>query len=137
MGFKDKLIRFMYGRYGVDQFSKFLVGVSIALCFINIFIPIQFVRSILNVVFWATLIFSYYRIFSKNIYKRAAENEKYLRVTDKHRRKFNTFKSEWKQRNIYRFYRCPGCNQKIRVPKGRGKIQIRCPKCNTQFIKRS
>lgn len=137
MGLKDKFIRFMYGRYGVDQFSKFLLGVSIALCFINIFIPVQFVRSILNVVFWAILIFSYYRIFSKNIYKRAAENEKYLRMTDKHRRKLNTFKSEWKQRKIYRFYRCPGCNQKIRVPRGRGKIQIRCPKCNTQFIKRS
>ncbi len=137
MRFRDKLIRFMYGRYGVDQFSKFLLGISIALCIINIFIPFTFIKTILNIVFWGILIFSYYRIFSKKIYKRAAENEKYLKISNRFRRKFNSFKTHQRQKKYYKFYRCPKCNQKIRIPKGHGKIEIRCPKCGTKFIKRS
>lgn len=137
MSFKDRFIRFMYGRYGVDQYSKFLLGVSIVLCILNIFIPSGFFKLALEAIFWALLIFSYYRIFSKKIYKRAAENEKYLRKTDKIRRKLNSKKSEWVNRNVYKYYSCPNCKQRIRVPKGRGKIKIRCPKCGTEFIKKS
>lgn len=137
MSFKDRFIRFMYGRYGVDQYSKFLLGVSIVLCILNIFIPSGFFKLALVAIFWALLIFSYYRIFSKKIYKRAAENEKYLRKTDKIRRKLNSKKSEWANRNVYKYYSCPNCKQRIRVPKGRGKIKIRCPKCGTEFIKKS
>lgn len=137
MGFRDKLIRFMYGRYGVDQFSKFLLGLGIFLCLIDIFIFNFYVSTVLNICFWFILIYSYFRIFSRNIYKRSAENEKYLRATSGIRSKINSFKRDWSQRKVYRFYRCPGCNQKIRIPKGHGRVEIRCPKCNTKFIKNS
>lgn len=136
MGWKDKFSSFMYGRYGVDQLSKFMIGVTFALCILSLFIRGR-AGSLISTLILLIIITVYFRMFSKNIYKRASENEKYLKMTSGIRRKFNTEKSIASQRKYYRFYNCPGCGQKIRVPKGRGKIQIRCPKCNEKFIKRS
>ncbi|MEF2574508.1 MAG: hypothetical protein UIQ90_01700, partial [Eisenbergiella sp.] len=83
------------------------------------------------------LIYSYFRIFSRNIPKRYAENQKYLAATMKLRQSFAKKKSEMQQRRIYHIYKCPGCGQKMRIPKGKGKIEVRCPKCNTIFVKKS
>ena len=83
------------------------------------------------------IVYNYFRMFSKNISKRYAENQKYLKMTAGIRRKLASWKSQLAQRKIYHIYRCPGCKQKIRVPRGRGKIEIRCPKCNTRFVKKS
>ena len=79
--------------------------------------------------------------FSKNIYKRAAENEKYLQFISRFKRKNgsttynNTQNAE--QKKYYKYFKCPGCSQKIRIPRGHGKIEIKCPKCNTKFIRKS
>lgn len=136
MNWKERLSRFMYGRYGVDQLSKFMLTVTFVLCILSIFIHGRVGALISNIIF-ILIILVYFRMFSRNIYKRAAENEKYLKLTGKIRKKYNTEKNIASQRKYYRFYRCPGCNQRIRVPKGRGRIQIRCPKCNEKFIKNS
>ena len=82
-------------------------------------------------------IWSYFRIFSKNIPKWYAENQKYLAMTMKLRQNFEKKKSELKQRRIYHIYKCPGCGQKMRIPKGKGRIEVRCPKCGTIFEKKS
>ena len=51
--------------------------------------------------------------------------------------KFRGLKDQWANRKLYHYYRCPKCRQKLRVPRGRGRIQISCPRCGTQFIKKS
>ena len=136
MSWKEKLSRFMYGRYGVDQLSKFMLAATFILCIISPFIRNR-AGSFISMLILLMIIIVYFRMFSRNIYKRAAENDKYLKITSKLRGKINTEKKIASQRKYYRFYRCPGCGQRIRVPKGRGKIQIRCPKCNEKFIKKS
>lgn len=136
MNFREKFSKFMYGRYGSDQFSRFLLWTTIILCIISIFVPAR-LSSTLNLIIFILIIYTYFRMFSRNIYKRAAENEKYLRIFGKWKNKFNREKNLASQRKYYHFYKCPGCGQKIRIPKGHGKIQIRCPKCNTTFIKNS
>lgn len=136
MNWKEKFSRFMYGRYGVDQLSKFMLAITFILCILSIFVRGR-AGSLISTLILLLIIFLYFRMFSKNTYKRAAENEKYLKITGKFRKKINTEKQIAGQRKYYRFYNCPGCGQKIRVPKGRGKIQIRCPKCNEKFIKKS
>lgn len=136
MGWRDRFTRFMYGRYGVDQFSKFLLGFTFVLCILSLFTRGS-LGSLISTLVLVLIIYTYFRMFSRNIYKRAAENEKYMRFSSTFRRKFNTEKKIAGQRKYYRFYRCPGCGQRIRVPKGRGRIQIRCPKCNEKFIKNS
>lgn len=129
---KEKLIRFMQGRYGVDQLGRFLTWVSMILLVISMFFgQIWFLAALL------LLIYNYYRMFSKNISKRYAENQKYLTATAKFRQFFYKKKNELKQRRTHHIYRCPDCRQKIRVPRGRGKIEIRCPKCNARFVKKS
>lgn len=130
---KEKFMRFMQGRYGVDQFGRFLSGLTMVLLVISLFSH----RQIWYLLALAALIYSYFRMFSRNIAKRYAENQKYLAYTAKLRQFFFKKKSELQQRKTHHIYKCPQCRQKIRVPKGRGRIEIRCPKCSAKFIKNS
>ena len=130
---KNKMMQFMQGRYGADQMGQMLSAVSMAFLILSLFSRNQgwFLLAVIGIVY------NYFRMFSKNISKRYAENQKYLTMTAGIRRKIASWKSQLAQRKIYHIYRCPGCKQKIRVPRGRGKIEIRCPKCNTRFVKKS
>ena len=76
-------------------------------------------------------------MFSKNVSKRYAENQAYLAKSYKIRCFFAKQKDLFRQRKQYHIYKCPGCSQKIRIPRGKGKIEIRCPKCGTKFMKKS
>ena len=127
------MMQFMQGRYGADQMGQMLSAVSMVFLIISLFSRNQgwFLLALIGIVY------NYFRMFSKNISKRYAENQKYLTMTAGIRRKLASWKSQLAQRKIYHIYRCPGCKQKIRVPWGRGKIEIRCPKCNTRFVKKS
>ena len=134
---KDKLNRFMQGRYGVDNFARFTLGVALFVIVVGSFMRQNAAGGVLDTVGFILIIYTYFRILSRNISARYAENQKYLTMTAGIRRKLASWKSQLAQRKIYHIYRCPGCKQKIRVPRGRGKIEIRCPKCNTRFVKKS
>lgn len=133
---KEKFRRFMQGRYGTDELSRDLMILVMILLVIGIVTkgPVKTVISILG---WAALIFTYIRIFSKNHRACWAQNQKYLSWKNSIRRFWNRKKSMAVQKKTHRIYTCPGCGQKIRVPKGKGKIEIRCPKCHSTFIKKS
>ena len=123
----------MQGRNGVDELSKALNVIILVLLVISLFTG----WGILYAIALLLMIYMYFRVFSKNIPKRYAENQKYRNLRYDMTIKWNNKKKEWAQRKIYRFYRCPMCRQKVRVPKGRGRICITCPKCRTEFVKRS
>ena len=129
---KEKLIRFMIGRYGMDQFSRFLMWATLVIMVIG-----TFTHPIVYCVGFAGMIYMYFRIFSKNWTKRSAENQWYLRKSYAVRTWFDKKKKLWKLKKTHRIFKCPTCKQKIKVPKGKGKIEIRCTKCDTKFIKRS
>jgi len=126
MKMKDKLVKFMTGRYGVDALSKFLLYIAIGLMVIGII----FRNSIFNSLAMVLLLIGYFRMFSKNIQSRYNENIKYWNIR-------NRFLNIFKGRKTHHIYKCPSCKQKIRIPKGKGNIEITCPKCRTQFVKRS
>lgn len=130
---KEKIQRFMIGRYGVDSFSRFLIGVSLILWVLGLFVRSRF----LNSWFVLLMLFAYYRVFSKNHQKRYQENMKYLQIKNKVVAWFHSEQSIMKQRKTHHIYKCPTCNQKIRIPKGKGRICITCPKCKTEFTKTS
>lgn len=130
---KEKLARFMYGRYGVDSFSQCLMWVAIIGFLLSNF---RWGRGFYFIGF-AAMVYATVRIFSKNTYKRAAENQKFLQRTSKIRSFFQQKKWAMMQKKSYHIYKCPSCKQKIRIPRGKGKIEISCPKCRTKFIKRS
>ena len=123
----------MAGRYGVDELSKFLNIVLLVLLVMSIFIR----SGILYLLALGILIYSYFRMLSRNISKRYEENQKFVNFRYRNVVKWNNFKKRFAQRKEYRFYHCPQCKQTVRVPRGRGKICITCPKCRTEFVKKS
>ena len=130
---REKIQRFMIGRYGADELAKAQSIAALVLLFLSMF-------SRLGIFYWlaiALMIYSTWRMFSKNISARYAENQKFLKFWNPIRNKFHFTIKHTKERKDYRFYKCPSCKQKVRVPKGRGKICITCPKCRTEFVKKS
>lgn len=130
---REKLRRFMIGRYGTDGLNQFLSIASLVLLLIAIVSRV----SLFTWLGVALLVFCYYRTFSRNISKRTEENYKFYTLKDRVSSKFRGWKEQWANRKVYHYYRCPQCRQKLRVPRGRGRIQISCPRCGTQFIKKS
>ena len=133
MTLKEKFMRFMYGRYGVDTLCKYSLGAGLA----TMVLSIVFDSYTLSLLSWFFIILTYFRMFSRNLYKRSSENQTFLNKTYKLRTWFGKQKNMMAQRKTHHIYRCPGCKQKIRVPRGKGRIEIRCPKCHTTFIKNS
>ena len=121
----------MYGRYGSDDLNRFISYVVLASILLDIFLgfrPLYFVSLIL-------LVILYVRTFSRNISARYAENQKFLQIRSRITGIFR--RSSAGAQPGYRVFKCPQCGQKTRVPKGKGKIKIHCPKCGNDFIKRS
>lgn len=133
MRMRERMQGFMAGRYGTDQLSKLILWVSLACLAVSMFTRLN-VFYILGLVL---LIYTYYRMFSRNVAKRYAENQKYLNWRYGFAVRRNKRKVHWEQRKIYRFYKCPQCRQKVRVPKGKGKVAITCPKCRMEFVRKS
>ena len=117
--FKNSLIKFMSGRYGSDQFNIFLVVLALILLLLYVF----FIKeSFLVLIIWLVLLYYLFRTYSRNIYRRRQENERFLSLIHPIKRKY---------------FLCPSCKQMVRVPRGRGKITITCPKCKHKFDKKS
>lgn len=136
-GMRERFLRFMQGRYGVDTLNKFLTGMVFVLLVAAIFIHKPAVAAVVNVVTLVLIVVLYMRMLSKNYAKRYAENEWFLKVTEPVRSFFRRKRSHAAQRKDYRLFKCPGCRQMVRVPKGKGRISIRCPKCQKEFIRKS
>ena len=128
---KEKFRQFMIGRYGTDALSKFMLIIAVVFWVLNMIFGSKVLYT------WAVLllVLAYVRMFSKNIQKRYQENVKYLEIKGKVLAKFRKEKSNMEQRKTHHIYKCPTCKQKIRIPRGKGRICITCPKCKTEFTK--
>ena len=128
-----RFTKFMQGRYGVDSLSRFLSVVLIVVILIGMMVRLP----LLELITFALLIVLYWRMFSRNISKRYAENQKFLQLRDKFLGRFSNISSNLSQFKDYHIYKCPRCNQKIRIPRGKGHIMVRCPRCGYEFHKKS
>ncbi len=129
---REKMIRFMQGRYGNDRLGQTLTVLAL-ICMVLSLFRIPFVSTVGLLL----LVLVYYRMMSRQISKRAAENQKYLQLEWKIRGKLQKKKQALSQRKTHRIYKCPNCKQKIRVPRNRGRIAISCRKCGTEFIRKT
>ena len=133
---RQRIARFMIGRNGQDQLNNFLL----ALCFVLIILGSLIrggVGSALRFLVLPLLIVCYFRMLSRNLARRSAENGRYLRLRYQVTGWFRKMKTRWDQRKDYRFFSCPSCHTTLRVPKGRGKIRIVCRKCGSSFTRKS
>ncbi len=129
---RDWFRRLMMGRYGVDQLTWVLLALSLLLSLCGSI----FRSNVLGILCLAVLVVCYLRIFSRNIYARQQENQKLLQFWWKLKNGRSKRPSR-EQRKNFRVFSCPTCKQKLRVPRGKGKISISCPKCGRSFIKKT
>ena len=133
---REKLLRLMQGRNGNDAFNRFLLALELVLLLIGLLLR-GFAARLFNALFLLLLLYIYYRMFSRDLYKRSAENAWYWERRNRVVAKFRLLKERWLQRKDFRFFSCPSCHTTLRVPKGRGKIKIVCRKCGTSFVRKS
>ncbi|MCX7657345.1 MAG: zinc-ribbon domain-containing protein [Oscillospiraceae bacterium] len=124
---------FMYGRYGMDGFGIFLIVAAFLLS-----LPLRFTWPRFLLLFaYIPLVLEFARFVSRNIPQRARENEIFMRYWRPVWEKLKKMYAYFKGMQTHKYYKCPSCRQKLRVPRGRGKIEITCPKCQTKFIKKT
>ena len=130
---REKFQRFMIGRYGMDQLNQFLMYAVLILIVVNIFLGVW----LLELAIVLGLVIMYVRMFSRNINRRYKENQRYLSWQFKVSQRFQKWKFRFTEGRKYKIFKCPSCGQKVRVPRGHGKVSIHCPKCGSDFIKRT
>lgn len=123
----------MMGRYGADQLNNTLMFTYIVLSIL----AVVFQSSICVILAYVLIMITLLRMFSKNHSKRCAENAKFLSLTAPIRGKIKSWFRRLMQSKTHKFYKCKSCGQMIRVPKGKGRICISCPKCRNEFIKKT
>ena len=120
-----RIQRFMAGRYGTDRLNMTILGAGLAVCLISPFFHNALVSLLLTALSYGLMIWAIYRSLSRQTYKRYQENRKFLQFFDRLRDR------------QHRYYDCPKCRQVVRVPRGKGKIAITCPKCREKFIRKT
>ncbi len=136
MNFRDHLNQFFQGRYGTDTLNRFLLILFWVFVVLYLFTGWFWANTITLVI----AVWSLFRMLSRNYARRSAENQKFLEITAPIREKFNKMRNPAAGTSTsagYKIFVCPTCRQKLRVPKGKGKIKITCPKCHGDFVKRS
>lgn len=123
--FAKGMRNFMMGRYGTDKLNIAILGTGLVLCLLGMIIKQPLLDLLLTLISYGLMIWAIFRSLSRNTYKRYQENRKYLRLLDR-----------IKDRE-HRYFDCPRCRQPVRVPRGKGKIAITCPKCKEKFIKKT
>ena len=119
------LRRFMEGRYGSDKLNTAILMVALVLVLVYTFLPFGLVKIILWIISYVLMIWAIFRMLSRNTYRRYQENRRFLQIVDGIRDR------------EHRYYNCPTCRQRVRVPRGKGKISITCPKCREKFIRKT
>ena len=116
---------FMAGRYGTDRLNMVILCAGLAASVLSVLLPVPPVNLILWVLSYVLMILAIWRSLSRNTYRRYQENRKFLQFFDR-----------LKDRQ-HRYFDCPKCRQMVRVPRGKGKISITCPRCREKFIKKT
>ena len=119
------LRNFMMGRYGTDRLNMAILGVGLAASLLSVFFRATALDLVFFVLSYGMMFWAIFRSLSRNTYKRYQENRKFLQV-------FGRLKDRQ-----HRYFDCPKCRQMVRVPRGKGKISITCPRCKEKFVKKT
>ena len=133
---KMALQRLMYGRNGSDQLGRAAIVAALVLDVVSMFVirnrHLQLVGILLYWVAMALLLYAIFRAFSKNLYKRREENSKFLQWTWKVKNGRSAAKARHAD-TAHKYFTCKNCKTICRVPVGKGKVIITCPKCGGQI----
>ena len=125
------------GRYGNDQLNTALMGGALVCWVLQIFSSSRGLDTLLHYVFVLAVGIYVFRALSRNLGKRQVENQRFLAKTAGLRHKWSTWQGKARQNKQYKIFKCPSCGQKLRVPRGKGTVQITCRQCSTTFEKKT
>ncbi len=136
---KEKIMRFFWGRYGVDPLGYGIIIFSMAFSLASSLTKeaSDIASYILWLLSYALLGWAIFRMLSRNISARRHENDKFTRVWKPVKKWFKLQYNRMKDIKTHRYFSCPNCKNNLRVPKGRGTITITCPVCKTKFDRKS
>lgn len=136
---KEKLMKFFWGRYGIDPLGYAIIIISMVLSFTS-----SLLGGVSEIASYALWIISYvllaleiFRMLSRNLYARRRENDKFMGIWKPIKKWFKLQYNRIKDIKTHRYFSCPNCKNNLRVPKGRGTITITCPVCKTKFDRKS
>ncbi len=121
----------MIGRNGSDRFSIFLFIVALILTIVADLSKLTFLKYVSFII----MVLSIYRVLSKNTVRRRMENYKFVMFSSWAQSQFKKIMGRVKDLKTHRYFSCPACKATLRLPKGKGKIMITCPKCRKEFTK--
>ena len=123
--FTNGMRRFMTGRYGNDKLNIAILITGLVACLAGLFVPHALTGLLLTFLSYVLMFWAIFRMYSRNTWKRYRENQRYLQFWERIRDR------------KHKYYACPRCRQRVRVPRGEGKIAITCPKCKEKFIRKT
>ena len=130
---KEKLASFFCGRYGTDALGKCALVLYMLLAVVMLFVKHTIAVIILQIASWLLFIFIFYRMLSRNIPRRMAENQKFLKITRPMREALLLQKNKWKYRKTHVYRKCPHCGVQIKLRRIKGDHRCACPKCGEGF----
>ena len=128
-----RLMEWLRGRQGPDDLAVFSVNLAIVIVLVNVFARTGW----LGWVGLALVAYAMFRIQSRNLGARARENEAFLRALGPARPWVQNPRAAWAELRAYKHVRCSSCRQRVRVPRGKGRLRMTCPRCKTKFEVRS
>ena len=124
------LARFMTGRNGMDNLAYHALWGSVIFSLLSIFLPVGLISTVL-------LVYAVFRMLSRNIGKRQAENARYIQFCEKLGREVRQFFARLKGMKTHKYFRCPSCRNRLRMKRGSGEKLITCPVCRNQFSQKA
>jgi ribosomal protein S27E len=124
----------MSGRYGPDHLGTAMLVASLVLSIVFQLLGLGFIGAAVSYVLLALMLF---RILSRNIAARRRENDRFLRFWGPARNKIKKRFARLRDFKTHKYFTCPGCHNTLRVPRGRGTLQITCPRCGERFVRKS
>lgn len=141
---KQSLRSFMNGRNGADNLSMALLWSGLLFYLLGSIVgsiqgsPIWAVLGmVLSTIGFAGYVFCIFRMFSRNLEKRRAENRRYVTTMERKKTECRQAKVRFKNRKKYKYFKCPGCNAWLRLPRGAGVVTVTCSRCHTSFTQKA
>ena len=134
--FFEKIMVFMQGRYGMDTLNGFILALSFVIWTVNIFVFNRLAHYIIMVVQLLLVALFIFRMLSRNITMRSAENRKFQRVYEPVKNRVQLTYKRIRDHKDYRYIKCPVCKAQLRVKNIKGRHNVRCPKCKSEFEKK-
>lgn len=125
--------QFMQGRNGADPLSLALTWAGLFFYLVDLFVPL----GLFSLLGLACYVWALFRMFSRNVEKRRAENARYLQLTGALRTQLRQARVRFQKRKEFKYFRCPKCHSILRLPRGVGEVTVTCGKCKNAFEKKA